>query len=113
MELGATVCTKTPKCEKCPWKQHCKAYAQGDFTVPDVPDQPEFEGSRRQFRGRIVALLTQDGDLDIDELGYRLRADYTPQNHRDWLEELVDDLVEDKLVERVDGKEVVVIQLKE
>lgn len=30
IELGATVCTKKPKCSMCPVRSHCQAYAQGD-----------------------------------------------------------------------------------
>jgi A/G-specific adenine glycosylase len=31
MELGATVCTpRAPRCEDCPWRTLCQAYAQGD-----------------------------------------------------------------------------------
>lgn len=30
MDLGATVCTpRSPKCEACPWQNHCQARAQG------------------------------------------------------------------------------------
>ncbi|PSP48916.1 A/G-specific adenine glycosylase, partial [Halobacteriales archaeon QH_7_69_31] len=56
MELGGVACQKTPRCdeESCPWREGGHAYQTGDFTAPDVPTQPEFEGSRRQFRGRVI-----------------------------------------------------------
>ncbi len=80
MELGAVACGKTPRCDEagCPWRRWCHAYETGDFTAPDVPTQPSFEGSRRQMRGRVVATLREFDELALDELGPRVRVDYTP-----------------------------------
>jgi len=109
MELGGVACEKTPKCDEtgCPWRRWCHAYETGDFTAPDVPTQPSFEGSRRQFRGRIVRVLGEHNELALDELGPRIRVDYTPDGEygREWLRELVADLADDGLVEldRRDG----------
>ncbi|MEF8757202.1 MAG: A/G-specific adenine glycosylase [Halobacteriales archaeon] len=117
MELGGVACEKTPRCDEagCPWRQWCHAYGTGDFTAPDVPDQPNFEGSRRQFRGRVVRALGEHGDLELDELGPRVRVDYAPDGDdgREWLQDLVSDLVDDGLVdvvERNDGETVVRLQ---
>ncbi|MFW5896054.1 MAG: A/G-specific adenine glycosylase, partial [archaeon] len=78
MELGGLVCQQTPRCDEagCPWREWCHAYASGDFTAPDVPTQPEFEGSRRQFRGRVVRALGEHDELALDELGPKVRVDY-------------------------------------
>ena len=108
MELGGVACQKTPKCDEegCPWRKWCRAYETGDFTAPDVPTQPKFEGSRRQFRGRIVRVLGECDELSLDELGPKIRVDYSPEgNHgREWLQGLLSDLAEDGLVE-VDERE--------
>jgi A/G-specific adenine glycosylase len=41
MDLGATVCTpRQPRCDSCPWRDACAAYAAGDpvrFPVKDAP----------------------------------------------------------------------------
>jgi A/G-specific adenine glycosylase len=112
MELGGVACGKTPRCDEagCPWREWCHAYRTGDFTAPDVPTQPSFDGSRRQFRGRIVRLLGEHDELEIDALGHRIRVDYAPdgEHGREWLRELLSDLAEDGLVEvEEDGDEAI------
>jgi A/G-specific adenine glycosylase len=110
MELGGVACGKTPRCDEagCPWRGWCHAYETGDFTAPDVPTQPKFEGSRRMFRGRVVRVLRSHGELGLDDLGPRVRVDYTPAGEygRDWLRELLADLADDGLVdlEKRDGE---------
>ena len=103
MELGGVACQKTPRCDEegCPWRQWCHAYETGDFTAPDVPTQPAFEGSRRQFRGRVVRALGEYDELALDDLGPRVRVDYTPDGDhgRAWLRGLLDDLADDGLVD--------------
>ncbi|MFC6733206.1 MULTISPECIES: A/G-specific adenine glycosylase [unclassified Haladaptatus] len=103
MELGGIACGKVPDCDgaQCPWRAWCHAYETGDFTAPDVPTQPKFEGSRRQFRGRVVNVLKEYDSLTLDELGPRVRVDYTPEGDhgREWLAGLLSDLDADELVE--------------
>jgi len=111
MELGGVACEKTPNCDTagCPWREWCSAYESGDFTAPDVPTQPSFEGSRRQFRGRVIRTLGEYDELPLDELGPRVRVDYGGDTGREWLSGLVADLVDDGLVEtdHQDGETVV------
>jgi A/G-specific adenine glycosylase len=103
MELGGVACGKKPRCDEasCPWREWCHAYQTGDFTAPDVPTQPEFEGSRRQMRGRVISTLTEYDELTLDELGPRVRVDYVPDGEygREWLREMLSDLADDGLVE--------------
>ncbi len=103
MELGGVACGKKPRCDEagCPWRQWCHAYQTGDFTAPDVPTQPSFEGSRRQFRGRVVRLLGEHDEMELDTLGHRIRVDYTPdgEHGREWLQDLLSDLSDDGLVQ--------------
>jgi A/G-specific adenine glycosylase len=117
MELGGVACQKTPECDEagCPWRQWCHAYQTGDFTAPDVPTQPDFEGSRRQKRGRVVAALSEHDELALDELGPRVRVDYVPDGEagREWLRELVDDLAADGLVDVDERESETVARLRE
>jgi len=102
MELGGVACEKTPACDavECPWREWCHAYDTGDFTAPDVPTQPDFEGSRRQMRGRVINVLGEYDELELDELGPRVRVDYAPdgEHGREWLRDLVGDLADDGLL---------------
>jgi A/G-specific adenine glycosylase len=101
MELGGVACEKVPSCDEagCPWREWCHAYQTGDFTAPDVPTQPEFEGSRRQMRGRVVRILGEYDELTLDELGPRVRVDYGGETGEGWLRSLLDDLADDGLVD--------------
>ncbi|GAB3417995.1 A/G-specific adenine glycosylase [Haloparvum alkalitolerans] len=113
MELGGVACGTKPRCDEagCPWRRWCHAYETGDFTAPDVPEQPEFEGSRRQMRGRAVSVLGEFDELTLDELGPRVRVDYAPGGEygREWLRGLVEDLADDGLVDvEGDGEEATV-----
>lgn len=101
MELGGVACEKTPRCDEmgCPWREWCQAYETGDFTAPDVPTQPSFEGSRRQFRGRVIETLGEYDELPLAKLGPRIRVDYGGDTGREWLEGLVVDLADDGLLE--------------
>ena len=107
MELGGVACGKTPRCDEagCPWREWCHAYGTGDFTAPDVPTQPSFEGSRRQMRGRVVRALREYEELPLSKLGPRVRVDYGGDHGEEWLRDLVSDLADDGLVELREGEE--------
>lgn len=68
MELGALVCTaRAPKCEDCPIAQRCLWLTLGRPRLDGVkkPRQARFEGSERQARGRIMAVLGErSGPVD-------------------------------------------------
>jgi A/G-specific adenine glycosylase len=116
MELGGVVCGTAPRCDEasCPWRAWCHAYETGDFTAPDVPTQPKFEGSRRQMRGRVVSVLREYDELALDELGPRVRVDYSPEGDhgREWLRGLLSDLTDDGLVEVTEQDGGVVARLR-
>lgn len=124
MELGALICTATtPTCWRCPLRTDCRAYAawrsadeQVFATTPaaDTPYPPvrrpvrrvaerreaPFVGSNRYYRGRVIAALREiepGTTLTLEQLGPRLRDDYTSE-HLPWLRELLAGLVRDGLV---------------
>lgn len=60
MELGAIVCTaRAPRCEACPIAGQCRWRSLGypPYDGPRAAVQPRFEGSDREARGLIMALL--------------------------------------------------------
>lgn len=68
MELGALVCTaRSPRCEECPVSHMCRWVALGKPEPSETEQQQakkrvqKFEGTDRQVRGRIMALLRNDG----------------------------------------------------
>jgi len=116
MELGALICTAAgPACWRCPLRQYCRAYTvavAADSELVLTPATPQvkrvaetrsaepFIGSRRWYRGRIIATLRNlptGTVLPLAELGQRIRADYTAE-HETWLQKLVVDLARDGLL---------------
>jgi A/G-specific adenine glycosylase len=58
MELGALVCTAaSPACARCPVREQCKWRAVGYPESDEKRKVQRYEGTDRQCRGRILALL--------------------------------------------------------
>ncbi|EYT55859.1 adenine glycosylase [Leucobacter sp. UCD-THU] len=72
MELGAVVCTaRAPRCDACPVAQWCEWRGAGypDNAPAKRPRQAKFEGSDRQVRGRIMALLRRaDAPVSVEDV---------------------------------------------
>jgi len=63
MELGAVICTaKAPRCSDCPILAGCR-WRQAGFPddAPAPRRQPRYEGSDRQARGAVLAVLREAG----------------------------------------------------
>ncbi len=92
MELGALVCrARSPLCSECPLADQC-SWRQAGFPVDEsvVPKkQARFEGSDRQARGRLLALLRENHDAIGQS---ELLSTHQPQSQaRRALESLVSD----------------------
>ena len=68
MELGALICTaRNPQCDSCPISHHCAWVAAGkpaptaEETAAAAKRVQKFEGTDRQCRGKIMALLRDRG----------------------------------------------------
>ncbi|TVZ00136.1 A/G-specific adenine glycosylase [Trebonia kvetii] len=58
MELGALTCTAAaPRCEECPVTAACAWLAAGRPAAPVRPAAQSYEGTDRQCRGRLLAVL--------------------------------------------------------
>ncbi len=67
MDLARDVCRSRPRCETCPIASGCVYLAAGRVPgrAPNGRSQPAFEGSVRQARGRVVALLRERGTVTV------------------------------------------------
>jgi A/G-specific adenine glycosylase len=52
IELGATICARTPKCPECPLKNECKGYLEGN--AHDLPVKSQKNPITSLFRGVTV-----------------------------------------------------------
>jgi len=70
MELGALVCTAArPRCAACPVARHCAWRAAGQPAQPARRRTQRYDGTDRQCRGRLLAVLR-------DRAGPAHRADF-------------------------------------
>src|SRR5579875_3005130 len=70
MELGALVCTAArPQCARCPVAADCAWNLSGRPESPTKPPTQRYEGTTRQCRGRLLALLRDaQAPLTADQL---------------------------------------------
>jgi len=63
MELGAVVCTaRAPRCDGCPVRLECRWLAAGRPAADVVRPGQRYEGTDRQARGRLLAVLRDSKD---------------------------------------------------
>jgi A/G-specific adenine glycosylase len=112
MELGALICTaRAPDCRRCPLIDDCRAAPQTllqpllprQRRVAERPAEP-FVGSRRWYRGRLIALLSSLPDhscISVDAAYQTLQ----PAQHgysADWWQATLDGLLRDGLIRLTD-----------
>jgi A/G-specific adenine glycosylase len=68
MDLGRFVCRPVPRCGECPLASGCRWALEGGSPRPAARRQPAFEGSDRQARGRVLAVLRERGGASVREL---------------------------------------------
>ena len=73
MELGALVCTaRGPRCGVCPVAEQCRWRAAGAPAARSTRRVQRYEGTDRQARGRVLALLRDGADpvaaTDVDRV---------------------------------------------
>jgi A/G-specific adenine glycosylase len=100
MELGALVCTAAkPRCGSCPVARHCAWLGAGSPRAATRPVGQRYEGTDRQCRGRLLAVLR---DADGPVPASRLDAVWPTQMQR---ARALDGLVADGLVDALpDGR---------
>lgn len=107
MELGAIVCTaRAPLCDACPIAAWCEWRGAGypDNAPAKRPRQAKFEGSDRQARGRIMAMLRRSEEPVPREtaLAAARGADPAPRD-AEQAQRAYDSLIADGLVVEFEG----------
>jgi A/G-specific adenine glycosylase len=97
MELGALVCTaRAPRCPECPVSDRCEWLALGRPAAASPRRSQTYEGTDRQVRGRLLAVLRESPD-PVESA----RLDVVWADDRQRMRAL-DGLVADGLVEPLD-----------
>jgi A/G-specific adenine glycosylase len=104
IEFGALQCTRRrPACVICPMQNDCAAFPAIQSDIAGMPvgvrlkNEGTFEGSNRQYRGRIVDTLRTTSSIPMSALGPTIKVDYS-ETDEPWLFALVEGLRRDGLV---------------
>ncbi|MDA1209342.1 MAG: hypothetical protein O2904_04920 [bacterium] len=113
MDFGSLVCTKrSPKWDICPLAQKgimkaaYKTLPNCKLQIANCKKEPGREMCGRYipnriFRGKIVEELRDEpSGLQLEEIGSRICLDWSEEEHRKWLDGLVEKLIKDTLVEK-------------
>ena len=73
MDFGAMICASIPQCSSCPFAKQCPALKNGFPQGQSKAKQPAFEGSTRQVRGQIIAILRKTHSISVAELARKLQ----------------------------------------
>ena len=110
MELGALVCTAArPRCGACPVARDCAWLAAGQPPEAASRRAQRYDGTDRQCRGRLLAVLRDSGTpvrrADFDAAWATQGAGQGDQGGRAQLARALDGLVADGLVDPLpDGR---------
>ena len=114
MDIGATHCSaRNPACHACPLRTHCRAAPMYLETPRQVAEarrgygtrQPPFVGSRRYYRGRVIAhlrSLVAEQDCDLETLCRVVGAE-DDAGRPEWMLGLLRGLEEEGLVDLTPG----------
>ena len=107
-DLATSICTKNPDCATCPLRQDCKAaklFLSGKVKIPKRSTPVTHEHKHRNkpspdriYRGRILKLVRERGQVSGLRLGQMIDPDFNKHLDQEWMEAMVDRLVNDGLV---------------
>ena len=118
MEFGALVCKSKPLCGKCFASSYCAGFqemkkgslSEKELELLGTPKggfgtvQSRFEGSDRQIRGRIIAVLKESARVSRKELFSMVKDHlrFTPEKGR--FETILSRLEKDGMIESIGGR---------
>src|SRR3989338_10672597 len=102
-DLPTSIFTKNPDCASCPLRQDCKAaklFLSGRIEIPKRSVAVARERKHRNksfpdriYRGRILKLVRERGQVSGLRLGQMIDPDFDKHLDQEWLEDMVDRLV--------------------
>lgn len=104
IEFGAIQCSaRKPLCVICPLQAECQARPVIHTAIAAAGRKPGgtgevFEQTNRYFRGRIVDALREEASLTLQDLGPKVKADFTSTDGP-WLYTIVQGLARDGLAQ--------------
>ena len=105
MDIGALFCRAKPRCDECPLHTSClwvhtrtnPSFSKRHRVPRSAAPSTRFDGSRRQFRGRVIRALTKTPSLSLMQLGPQVKDGFGKTDVA-WLHDLLADLERDGLV---------------
>lgn len=109
-DLATMICTKNPDCARCPLRRDCpmaERFIAGRVSIPKNSINKSKERRHRNkphpdriYRGRILKLVREQGQVGIREFGPLVDPDFNKKLDQKWLDAMIDRLVADQLLNR-------------
>jgi A/G-specific adenine glycosylase len=109
-DLAWMICTKTPSCAVCPLQKNCKAskkFLSGSVKIPRRSIRVSIEYRHRDkpypdriYRGRILKILREKGQVGIWELGLQIDQTFNKKHDTYWLMAMIKRLEKDHLLKQ-------------
>lgn len=108
-DLATTICTKSPHCAECPFKNACpcaSGFLAGTYNIPKQMVKKANETKHRNkphpdriYRGRILKYIRENANVKADaRLGKAIDPDFIAKKDLVWLKRMVERLVKDRLL---------------
>lgn len=109
-DLATSVCTKNPDCKSCPLRNDCKSakqFLEGRVKIPKRSMAVTHERKHRNkpypdriYRGRILKVVREQGQVGIRELGPLIDPNFNKTLDQKWVEAMVGRLITHALLSR-------------
>jgi A/G-specific adenine glycosylase len=104
MDIGATICKKTPKCDICPLQKNCASYStlskQDQTATPKKSNEKQYFGSpKRIWRGRVLKHISSTEKTTTKEILNAIRSYSTDSKEFEaFIDIVVADLIKDGFI---------------
>ena len=112
-DLATMHCTKVPNCAECPMQDVCASaddFLSGSVEVPKRMVKKARERIHRNkkypdriYRGRILKLVREQGEVDVDEIGVSIDNSFDAALDDEWVGDMISRLEKDGFVKNNSG----------